>query len=228
MLDALKDSESFNPVADKRSSTEELKRIKEFSDQNLELISNMIDKTLDNEEKRSIVVNLIGALDYYIHEIIIWGLVQITLNKFPKGKKYNKIYIPIEYLKMIIEDKIEFDDTKIKRKIIEDIRINSYQKWNKIKEGLEIILPQEPFQNISNLTSGENKSTPKFQAEDLNKLADKRHLIVHHFDRDYDNSSERNEIDIDCKESFSLIENIINSIHQIISDYDNTQPNEKI
>ncbi|HEY4533575.1 MAG TPA: hypothetical protein VIG61_05405 [Fusobacterium sp.] len=87
----------------------------------------MIDKTLDNEEKRSIVVNLIGALDYYIHEIIIWGLVQITLNKFPKGKKYNKIYIPIEYLKMIIEDKIEFDDTKIKRKIIEDIRINSYQ-----------------------------------------------------------------------------------------------------
>lgn len=227
MLDALKDTESFNPVVDKRSSTEELKRIEKFSDQNLELIFNMIDKTLDNEEKRSIVVNLIGALDYYIHEIIIWGLVQITLNKFPKGKNYNKICIPIEYLKLIIENKIEFDDIEIKKKIIEDIRVNSYQKWNKIKEGLEIILPKKVLDNISNLTSGKN-GIPKFQTCDLDKLVDKRHLIVHHFDRDYGNSSERNQINIDCKESFSLIENVINSIHQIILDYDSTQPNEKI
>lgn len=86
----------FNPVKNNRPSSEELERIKKYSDENLEIIfskfsiDNLKEKKLDDNEKRDIIVNLIGALDYYIHEIIIWGLVQITLNKFPVGKNYEK------------------------------------------------------------------------------------------------------------------------------------------
>ena len=52
---------SFSPVKNNRTSSEELKRIKKYSDDNLNLISLKL-KTLDEEEKRNIIVNLIAAL----------------------------------------------------------------------------------------------------------------------------------------------------------------------
>lgn len=222
MLDEFVDD--FCPISDNRSSTEELKRIKEFSDENLKIILNKINTdTKNDEDKRNILTNLIGALDYYIHEIIIWGLIQITLNKFPVGKNYHRLSISIKYLKNSIENDEIFDNIEFKKTIIDNIRLNSYQKWNKIKEGLEIILPQYILEKISNLTSGKNK-TPLFQTIDLDKLAEKRHLIVHHFDREYNNNSLRNTIDIDCNEAYNLVSTIINSIHLIISEYDSSQP----
>lgn len=221
----------FNPVKNNRPSSEELERIKKYSDENLEIIfskfsiDNLKEKKLDDNEKRDIIVNLIGALDYYIHEIIIWGLVQITLNKFPVGKNYEKQKIELEYkyIKMAFEDKDIFNDIELKKTIIENIRRNSYQKWQNIKSGLELILPKDILQKISDLTSGKN-GIAVFQTNKLDELANKRNLIVHHFDREYSNNSSRNSIDIDCKEGFILIKTIIDSIHQIIVEYDETQP----
>ena len=102
----------------------------------------------ENNLSKDIIVNLIGALDYYIHEIIIWGLVQITLNKFPVGKNYEKQKIELEYkyIKMAFEDKDIFNDIELKKTIIENIRRNSYQKWQNIKSRLELILPKDILQ----------------------------------------------------------------------------------
>lgn len=234
MLEEEKDpfeSGDFKPVKNNRTSREELERIKKYSDENLEIIfskleiDNNEEKILDDNEKRNVIVNLIGALDYYIHEIIIWGLVQITLNKFPVGKNYNKYKVELEYkyIKMAFEDKDIFNDVELKKTIIENIRRNTYQKWESIKSGLEIILPKKILEKISDLTSGKN-GVALFQTNKLDELANKRHLIVHYFDREYSNKSSRNSIDIDCKESFYLIKTIIDSIHQIIVEYDETQP----
>ena len=79
MLDEKDPLESFLPIENNRPSAEELERIKKYSDENLETISSKLGlkDNLDDEEKRNIIINLIGALDYYIHEIIIF-CVQIT------------------------------------------------------------------------------------------------------------------------------------------------------
>lgn len=211
---------SFSPVKNNRTSSEELKRIKKYSDDNLNLISLKL-KTLDEEEKRNIIVNLIAALDYYIHEIIIWGIIQITLNKFPETKKYGKLEISIKYLKEFKEKDI-FDDPKLKIAIIEKLRKNTYQKWEDIKEGLDFVIPKDFHKKI-----GELASEGKFQVAELKKINDKRNFIVHHFDREYKEKSLRNKFDIDCKKSFELIKFIIDSIHKIVEDYDNTQPENK-
>lgn len=214
--------DTFAPVADIRTSCEELKRIKRYSDENLKIIFSKISTLSNDEEKRNIIVNLIGALDYYIHEIVIWGLIQITLNKFPEGKKYDKVKISISYLKNVLEqeDSDIFNNPELKRVIIEDIRKETYQKWNKIREGLKIILPDYIENKIANLTG----NPAIFQSTDLEKISDKRHLIVHHFDREYHNDSERNLFTFDCLECYELIKLIINSIHQIIKDYEESQP----
>ena len=227
MLDEKDPLDSFLIIENNRPSAEELERIKKYSDENLETISSKIGlkENLDDEEKRNIIVNLIGALDYYIHEIIIWGLVQITLNKFPKGKNYEKQKVELEYryIKMAFEDKDIFNEMELKKTIIENIRRNTYQKWQSIKVGLELILPKKVLEKISDLTSGKN-GVAVFQTNKLDELANKRHLIVHHFDREYSNNSSRNTLDIDCNESFILIKTVIDSIHKIIVEYDETQP----
>lgn len=231
MLEEKDPLETFITIENNRPSAQELERIKKYSDENLEIISSKLgidddeEKILDDNEKRNVIVNLIGALDYYIHEIIIWGLVQITFNKFPVGKNYNNYKVELEYnyIKMAFENKDIFNDVELKKTIIENIRRNNYQKWRSIKNDLEIILPKTVFPRISDLTSGEN-GVALFQTNKLDELANKRHLIVHHFDREYNNNSSRNSIDIDCKESFYLIKTIIDSIHQIIVEYDETQP----
>ncbi|MGL4946801.1 MAG: hypothetical protein ACRCZR_00860 [Cetobacterium sp.] len=215
--------DSFSPVVDNRPSSEELKRIKKYSDENLNLILPKIN-TINDDEKRNIAVNLIAALDYYIHEIIIWGIVQITTNEFPEGKNYNKVEVSIIHLKKSIEnpeDIINNPDLKIS--IIEKFRRNSYQKWQEIREGLKFILPENIESKISDLTTN-NNGTAVFQSNKLEKISNKRHVIVHHFDREYTNDSLRNSFELDCKKSFNLIKLIIDSVHQIIKEYDEIQP----
>lgn len=210
-------AENFSPVENNRSSSEELKRIKKYSDIDLNLIYLKL-ATSDEEEKRNIIVNLISALDYYVHEIIIWGIVQITLNQFPETKQYKRLEISIKYLKEFKEKDI-FDDPKLKIAIIEKLRKNTYQKWENIKEGLSLVLPEDFHKKIGKLAS-----EGKFQVADLKEINDKRNLIVHHFDREYKNESVRNDFNLDCQKSFELIKLIIDSIHKIVKDYDNTQP----
>lgn len=218
--------DTLSPVKNIRSSAEELSRIKKFSDENLDLIASKL-TTTDEEEKRDIVVNLISALDYYVHEIIIWGIVQITLNKFPKGDKYNSIEISIKHLKEIIENTEEdiFYNSELRETIIEKTKSFTYHEWQRIKEDLRLILPKTIHSRLGELVSGQN-SPAVFQVNELENLKNKRNSIVHHFDRDYKNTSQRNTFDIDCQKSFDLIKNIIDSIHNIILNYDNTHPEE--
>lgn len=218
--------DNFAPVEDNRSSSDELRRIKEYSDENLNLIASQIKTENDDNENRNVIVNLIAALDYYIHEIIIWGLVQITTNKFPKGENYCNVKISIDHLKESIENSEDiFNDTELKKTIIEEFRRSSYQKWREIRIGLKIVLPKKIDEKIADLTSGKN-GTIKFETENLEKISNKRHIIVHHFDREYTNNSLRNNFEIDCQESFNLVELIISSIHEIIKEYDDTKPEQ--
>lgn len=217
--------DDFSPVEDNRSSSDELRRIKEYSDENLNLILPKIN-TNDDDEKRSVAVNLIAALDYYIHEIIIWGIVQITTNKFPEGKDYSEVEVSIKHLKKSIENPEDiFNNPDLKIGIIEKIRGNSYQKWRKIRDGLKLILPPDIEAKIADLTSGKN-GIAIFQSDELDNISNKRHIIVHHFDREYTNDSQRNSFDLDCKKSFYLIKLIIDSVHNIIKEYDETKPEQ--
>ena len=63
----------------------DLEDIKRKSDENMDIIKKNQDTT-DEEVKRNIVVNLIGALDYYVRELILWGILAITHDKLKKVK----------------------------------------------------------------------------------------------------------------------------------------------
>lgn len=209
-----------------RPSYQKLQKIKKISNENIGLICkkiNSINKD-DEEEKRNIVVNLISALDYYVHEIVIWGLEEITKNKFPKGKKYDKFYISVKHVKDFF-DKKSLDKEELKKEIINLLKRETYQKWKSIKEGLEYILPDNECKLIGELTDGKS-SQFKFSTQKLDSLNEKRNYIVHSYDRNHYDSTRNNIKDFDCKEYCHYIVLIIYSIHNVISNYDSTKPEE--
>ncbi|BEO97312.1 hypothetical protein FNCP10_21670 [Fusobacterium nucleatum] len=175
---------------------------------------------------------MIAALDYYIHEILIWGIVEITRNKFPKGKKYGEFSLSIQHIKNIFDNKKDlekeiFCEEELKKEIINSLKKKTYQKWKSIKEGLAHILPDEQLKLISELTTGGQGNNYKFDIEKLNSLNEKRDSIVHNCDRDYHNNSKKNCVNFDCKDCCDYIILIINSVHKIILDYDETKPEKK-
>ncbi len=210
-----------------RVTKQDLTDIKERSDENIRIIKGL-NKTTD-EDKRNIIVNLVGALDYYIHEIVLWGIKAITLDGFPQGKKYDNFLISIKFLKQAIENKTEdideiIDKRELREAIIELLKgpAHTYQKWDNIKKGMAIILPTEN-KLMEELTSGKNGITAKFQTEELGNLNIKRNNIVHHFDRDYNNDSLRNQFNRDINDDIDYIKLIIDSIHTKIMEYEESE-----
>lgn len=183
------------------------------------IINFLIDKYAE-EQKRNFIVNLVAVIDHYMHELIIWGIVQITQNKFPLGKKYNEFSINICFLKDHFE-KGEIDENYLKVEIITRLSKETYQKWNKIKEALWYILPNHICEKIASLTSSTGAI---FQVENYNKIVEKRNVIVHCFDRNIKKNSIRNTCNSNCGESFNLIKKVIESIHGIVEEYDESQP----
>lgn len=215
--------ENLSRVEVERPSQNDLKIIKRKSDENISIIK-LNQNSTDEEVKRNIVVNLIGALDYYVREIVLWGILVTTQDKFPKGKDYDKFMISIKFIKEVLEkNQIEeiIDKNELRKEIIELLKKppHTYQKWQSIKDGLSIAFPKEIVDKISSLTT----NPAKFQVNDIKKLNELRNNIVHHFDRDYQNESERKRFIRDVKNDIILIELVINSIHKIIFDYEENE-----
>lgn len=94
--------EDLSRVEAPRTTKTDLEDIKRKSDENLNIIKTN-QHTIDKEIKRNIIVNLIGALDYYIRELILWGIIAITQDNFSKGKEYDTFMISIRFLKNALE-----------------------------------------------------------------------------------------------------------------------------
>jgi len=207
-----------------RPSREVLKKIKEISDENLKIINSKIKTDCENQ-KRDLIVNMISALDYYIHAIVIWGIIEITENQFPKGKKYDKFEISIRFIKQVYDKYFEdvekgkqkLDIDGLKSIIVKKLSLETYQKWESIKEGLKIILPDEINKQITSLLNEKNKGV-------LEQMNNVRNSTVHNFDRNLYNEGQRNNFILDCQECLENTRLMIDSIHGVLIEYEGTEP----
>ncbi len=211
-----------------RTTKQDLIDIKLRSDENLEIIESFSKES--DEDKRNIIVSIIGALDYYIHEIVLWGIKAITLDGFKKGTNYDGFRVPINLFKKAIEntsseniDEI-ISDEELREEIIKVVqgKGHTYQTWHSIKKGLMLVLPKEDFKEISKLTDGVQGVSAIFQENEIKSLNSSRNKIVHHFDRNYSNASQRNEMMRDINADIGLIKKVIDSVHNVITEYEET------
>lgn len=222
--------ENLSRVEAPRTTKTDLGDIKRKSNENLNIIKKNQDTT-DEEVKRNSIVNLIGALDYYVRELILWGILAITHDKFEKGKKYEEFQISINFIKKFTEgESLESDSYKneIMEQILKVLKSSKYtfQKWDRILEGLSLIFSEENYTKLNSLASGKEGVPAIFQKSSLDDLNKIRNNIVHHFDRSYGKNSIRNSCNRVIKEDIELIETLIDSIHKIAVDVEKVEANK--
>jgi uncharacterized protein YutE (UPF0331/DUF86 family) len=157
------------------------------------------------------IVFLESALDFYLHEIVKYGILKMLKGEKPKTASYKNTIVFMETL----ESAVKFPENI--ESIIEDDIINSkyhsqtFMSCKGIKEIFSKITNTPVFKNVS-IKLG---MTEKELADKLEELYKRRNKIVHQSDRDHKtatlNRIDRNEVTkyIDLVEKFIVEAHIL-------------------
>ncbi len=207
----------------------DLVQIKEHFDQNLASIRKQFDiaealKAEGNIDEcetiwRSQVVFLESAMDFYIHEVSKYGMLNIFSGNWEKTDKYNNYQVPMKY----VEEGFKNPESK-----------NWLLQYLNERFSLEVYLSVESMKNQLNLLGlffepVMERAFPKPSTRDpsyregkniVRELFDRRNQIAHQTDRKH-NDATPNAISREYVEQcFSDVSAIVNSIHTLAMNKD--------
>jgi hypothetical protein len=175
----------------------------------------VVDYLIENENEdqakdimRAQIVFLVGALDFFMHEITKFGLRKIFNDEWEQTKKYSHINVPMSILNEALisgEDSdwfLEFVNQQYST-----VTIVSYES---VKDQLNLLglniqaLADDVFYDLNSRERTSDKLKNR-----LNGLFNRRNLIAHQLDRKHANAE---KLDIDrC-----LVEEFINDVNNIV------------
>lgn len=141
------------------------------------------DPTITNDNidniYRSQILLLLSTLDFYIHEIIIYGMYKMYNKEWKRSKNYENKTITIEYLHKILatlSSKRDIDNLFIKS-TLNSINKYTYMKYKQIRDRIVNLLELE-----TEIFPKDNKNLE--EEKKLNALCSRRNKIAHQSDRD--------------------------------------------
>lgn len=158
------------------------------------------------------IVMLISAVDYYIHEIVKEGIIQIFNNEREETKGYNSFVISLQCVKKALKNPESVD--WLKEEISFRNKIVSFQKFDKIKNAIAIITNNSKniFRNIAKKMNKDNEGLEK----ELNKIIDRRNNIAHQCDIQ-SGAKKRTSINYgEVKKNVLLLDKFVNYLHEEI------------
>ncbi|TSC54340.1 MAG: hypothetical protein LiPW30_701 [Parcubacteria group bacterium LiPW_30] len=161
---------------------------------------------------RSQIVFAVSALDYFIHEIVQLGMIEIEKGKRPSTDKYLKFTIPLSTVRQALNGSHCRD--WLGEIVREKHSCISFQEPEKIADAIKTISRVELWREVAkeiNVTESDLKTTLKI-------IIDRRNKIVHEADMDPTNPGFRWDINITlANETIDFIEKIANAIYKIIN-----------
>lgn len=181
-------------------------------EQKFDLIKeNSFDDELSQNILRSQVAFLLSCVDYYFHEIIKYGILEIIRGERKKTSFLTKCLISVDSL-------IEYISNSSKEEVLENeiIYRNSYKTFldpDKINESLKMIMTKDIFNELY-ISFG--KQSKKELKEELLVIYKRRNSIVHQMDFNTETGNQ-NYISYDeVKKYIDIYKKFINDTHKII------------
>jgi hypothetical protein len=198
-----------------RFELDEIKQHYKDSEKSIQSMFSVVDYLIENENEdqakdimRAQIVFLVGALDFFMHEITKFGLRKIFNDEWEQTKKYSHINVPMSILNEALisgEDSdwfLEFVNQQYST-----VTIVSYES---VKDQLNLLglniqaLADDVFYDLNSRERTSDKLKNR-----LNGLFNRRNLIAHQLDRKHANAE---KLDIDrC-----LVEEFINDVNNIV------------
>ncbi|HOO32980.1 MAG TPA: HEPN domain-containing protein [Thermotogota bacterium] len=161
-------------------------------------------KRLDESKDvfRTQIVFLESALDYYIHRLSSFAMIQMSEGNWKKTNSYKNLNIPIE---KVLKGLSNPEDLGwLKESIIVHHSSNTYMSSKEIKKQLSLMVEKTLFKSIADKLYYEQGSAEKTVEKLENMLNDvftRRNQIAHQSDRDHF-TGERYEIDKETTEFY--------------------------
>ena len=153
----------------------------------------------------------VSCLDYFVHNAVEEGILEIYQNKRTITEAFKKFEIPMENMQQISTNPT--DILWLKAIIHDKHGWQSFQKSDKIPPVIKLISEKHLWDEIGKEL---NKSSKDIR-DQLDLIVDRRNVIGHEADADRINLGQKNNItQNDVEEVINFIENLVNAMYEVI------------
>lgn len=193
--------------------TENIKRIKE----KFNIVDELADRDMEEAYKdilRSQIVLLMSSVDFYIHEVVKYGILKIFKKEKKKTKEYKLVIVSIECVEKALENPESVD--WLEENIVLQNKFKSFMAINKIRNALKIISDKKILDNSIKKVAKDIKKSEDEVKDILNRMYKRRNCIAHQTDRDPIKCTINDISKEEVKEGLDVINKLILSIHDEI------------
>lgn len=160
---------------------------------------------------RAELVLVVSALDYYVHEVVREGMLEVFQGRRIETPSFKKFNISLESVRDAITNPSSFD--WLDNEIMNRHSWKSFQQSRKLTEVVRLISEMDLWNEIAN-KSGKSANDLKKQ---LDLIVDRRNKIAHEADIDPSFPGNRWPIDEDMvKDAIDFIEELVEKIDIIL------------
>jgi len=161
---------------------------------------------------RAALVLLVSALDYYIHEVVRVGMLEIYRSNRPQVPEFSRFQISLGSLQTGLIGNPS-DDSWLESEIRISHGYKSFQKSDKIADAIRLISDKKIWQEVA-ARLGTN---PRDIKQRVDLIVDRRNKIAHEADVNPTYPGDLWPIDeLTVKEAVDFIEQVVETIHQIL------------
>ncbi|EHK2357029.1 hypothetical protein KCK31_002495 [Clostridium perfringens] len=164
-----------------------------------------------NDILRSQIVLLMSSIDFYIHEIVKYGVIKIFNKEKARTKDYESVIVSIECVEKAVINPESVD--WLEESIIVQNKFKSFISLSKMRRALRIISNKKIMDESIRKTSTEIGMSEKVFKEKLDKLYERRNCIVHQTDRNPLDCRINDIRKEEVQEGITLISKLILNIH---------------
>ena len=161
---------------------------------------------------RSELVMGVSALDYYIHEIVRLGMLEVYRGTRPETSAFLRFQISLERVRQVVSDPTS--DDWLDNEIRERHSWRSFQQADHIADAIRLISDISLWEQVSTHLEMPSQDVK----EQLNFIVDRRNKIVHEADMDptpYDTRWPIDEVLVD--DAINFIEQIVETIYDLLT-----------
>ncbi len=154
----------------------------------------------------------VSALDYYIHEIVRLGMLEVYRGTRPETSAFLRFQISLERVRQVVSDPTS--DDWLENEIRERHSWRSFQQADHIADAIRLISDISLWEQVSTHLEMPSQDVK----EQLNFIVDRRNKIVHEADMDptpYDTRWPVDEVLVD--DAINFIEQIAEAIYDLLT-----------
>ena len=163
---------------------------------------------------RAAFVLAVSALDYYIHEVVRIGMLEIYRGQRPETSAFSRFQISLSSLRQALNEAAS-NDYLLENEIRQRHSYQSFQRPDKIAEAIRLISDKQLWKEVA--VKMDIPAQEKEIKEQLSRIIGRRDQIAHEADIDRNYPDTRCPIDqVFVTEKVDFLEQVVESIHKIL------------